>query len=139
VEDPIEGRQLEIISSMVDFAEGEKVVAEEEIDPNACLFCLTVIDWLYEAWPEEHLAERPEFLPRERKPLVRIHREQADPMPFCEACSHMFMAMLSQFHKERQEREGKEATPLKARVEQKIVTPAKQIVLPGQPGFNARS
>jgi hypothetical protein len=107
-------------------------------DAPECIFCLTVIDWLYEAWPEEHVDERPDFRPRRVVPLVRIHREQADPMPFCEVCSKLFMAMLGQFHKERQEREGQEATPLRARVEQQIATPVKTILKPGDPGFNAR-
>ena len=109
-----------------------------DTNPNECIFCLTVIDWLYEAWPEDKLDERPDFRPREIKPMVRIHNDQANPMPFCEACGHVFMAMLGQYHRERQEREGKEATPLRARVEQQIVTPAKTILKPGDPGFNVR-
>ena len=40
---------------------------------GSCLFCLTMLDWLREAWPEEHLAELPHFEPRQAKPIVRIH------------------------------------------------------------------
>lgn len=104
---------------------------------NDCLFCETMIQWLREAWPVEHIAELPEFLPRKRKPMVRIHNEQADAMPFCEICSKMYMAILGQFHLERQQREGQEPTALRARVEQQLVTPKKQLLLPGMPGFKS--
>lgn len=106
---------------------------------GSCLFCLTMLDWLREAWPEGHLAELPHFEPRQAKPIVRTHNQQADAMPFCETCSKMYMAMLGQFHRERQEREGQEPEPLRARVSQSIATPSKTILKPGDPGFGTRS
>jgi hypothetical protein len=108
-----------------------------EGDKQPCMMCETFLEWLRQAWPESHLEELPEFLPREAKPIVKIHNEQAAAMPFCLECSRFFMAAMSQFHKERQAREGQEETALRARVEQQIVTPNKSIVLPGQPGFRA--
>jgi hypothetical protein len=106
-------------------------------DPAPCLLCATFIEWLREAWPEDKLAELPAFEPRAAAPILKIHSEQADHMPFCDACARIYMQAMSLFHRERLEREGKQETPLKARVEQQIVAPRKQIVLPGQPGFKS--
>lgn len=104
---------------------------------NECLMCVTMIEWLREAWPEEALADLPDMRPHERKPGLKVHSGQTEWMPFCDMCRAIYMQAMSVFHAERQAREGQEQTPLKARVNQQIVAPSKQIVLPGQPGFKA--
>lgn len=106
-----------------------------EVEQDECLMCVTMIEWLREAWPEEHLADLPDLRPHERKPILKIHSAQAEHMPFCEMCSRIYMQVMSVYHQERQAREGQEQTPLKARQERGIATPNKTIVLPGQPGF----
>jgi hypothetical protein len=111
--------------------------ADELANQEPCLMCGLFIDWLREAWPADKLEELPAFVPRPAAPILKIHGEQADYMPFCEACSRWYMQAMSQFHRERLKREGQEVTDLKARVEQKLVAPVKQIVLPGMPGFRA--
>lgn len=102
---------------------------------NDCVMCATMIKWLREAWPEDKLNELPDMQPHERAPVLKVHGEQGDFMPFCQMCARLYMQVMNVFHQERQAREGEEQKAMVATVKQKIVTPPRQIVLPGQPGF----
>lgn len=113
-------------------------IAQEGGPSAPCALCEALIQWLGESWPESAADELPAFLPRSAQEIVKIHNEQAGFMPFCEVCSRFFIQAMSLFHRERQAREGQEPKELKARVEQRLVTPQRPgIVLPGQPGFKA--